>query len=116
MNSNSDMAERAILVIGSGLFVGVLGILIRYVGVMHLIAGYNPDRVTDKEGLANFIGKWTLIVAVLTVGVGVMGLWEPTADSEWYWLVFVIAVFGIAVRMIRGARRYESAPERNQTD
>lgn len=110
------MAERAILVIGSGLFVGILGILIRYAGMMHLIAGYDPDRVADKEGLAKFIGTWTLIVAVLTVGVGVMELWKPTADSEWYWLVFVIAVFAIAVRMIRSARRYEVSSERNQTD
>lgn len=110
------MAERAILVIGSGLFVGVLGILIRYVGTMHLIAGYNPDQVTDEEGLANFIGTHALIVAALTVGVGVLELRETTADSEWYWLVFVIAVVAIAVRMIRGARRYESTPERDRTN
>lgn len=108
------MVERAVLAIGSGLFVGVLGILIRYVGMMHLIAGYDPDRVTDEEGLANFIGTHALLVAALTVGVGLLELWEPTADSEWYWLVFLIAVFTIAVRMIRGARRYETTPERNQ--
>ena len=103
------MVERVILVIGGGIFVGILGILIRYAGMMHLIAGYDPDRVTDKEGLANFIGTWTLVVATLTVGVGVLELWEPTADSAWYWLVFVIAVLAITVRMIRGARRYESS-------
>lgn len=110
------MVDRAILVIGSGLFIGVLGILIRYGRMMHLIAGYDPDRVTDKEGLANFIGMHALIVAALTVGVGILELWEPTADSAWYWLVFVIAIVAIAVRMIRGARRYESTPEHNRTD
>jgi len=71
------MAERAFLVIGSGLFVGVLGILIRYAGMMHLIAGYDPDQVVDDEGLANFIGAQTLIVAVLTVCVGLLELWGP---------------------------------------
>jgi len=110
------MVERAILVIGSGLFVGVLGILIRYAGMMHLIAGYDPDRVTDEEGLANFIGVYTFLIAALTVCVGILELWEPTAGSAWYWLVFVIAVFAIAVRMIRGARRYESSSEHNQTN
>jgi len=103
------MVERAILVIGGGLFVGILGILIRYASMTHLIAGYDPDRVTNEEGLANFMGAWTLVVAVLTVGVGVLELREPTADSAWYWLVFVFAVFAIAFRMIRGARRYESS-------
>ncbi|WP_181686121.1 DUF3784 domain-containing protein [Halorhabdus salina] len=108
------MVANAILVIGSGLFIGVLGILIRYAGMMHLIAGHDPDQVTDEEGLANFIGIYTLIVAVLTVCVGILELWEPTADSAWYWLVFVIAVFAITVRMIRGAPGYESAWEHNQ--
>lgn len=110
------MVERAILVIGSGLFVGTLGILIRYAGMMHLIAGYNPDQVTDEEGLADFIGAYTLIVAVLTLSVGFLELWEPTADSSWYWVVFVIAVLTIAARMIRGARRYTAPSEHNETN
>lgn len=102
------MAERALIVIGSGLFVGVLGILIRYAGMMHLIAGYDPDRVDDDEGLANFIGAQTLIVAALTVCVGVLELWEPTGDSTWYWVVFVLAIVAIAARMVRGARHYQN--------
>lgn len=81
-----------------------------------LIAGYDPDRVTDEEGLANFVGAYTLVVAALTVGVGVLEFWEPTADSGWYWVAFVVAVVAIAVRMIRGARRYESPSGRAQTD
>lgn len=105
------MLEHAILVIRSGLFVGIFGNLIRFAAVLDLIAGYNPDHVTDKERLANFIGTWALIVAVLTVCVGIMELWEPTADAEWHWLVIVIAVVIIAARMIRGVRRYEGTPE-----
>lgn len=110
------MSERALLAIGSGLVIGVLGVLIRYAGMPQLIAGYDPDRVTDPEGLSNFIGRWTLVVAALTVGVGVLDGWEPTADAGWYWLVFVGAVIAIAIRMIQGARRYETAPERDRTD
>lgn len=68
------MTERALLVIAIELFVGILGILIRYAGMRHLIAGCDPDRVTDKEGLANFIGIYTLIVALLTVCVGLLEL------------------------------------------
>lgn len=103
------MAERVFLVIGSGLFVGVLGILIRYAGMMHLIAGYDPDQVVDDEGLANFIGAQTLIVAVLTVCVGLLEFWGPTADSMWYWVVFVLAIVAIAVRMVLGARHYQTS-------
>ncbi|MCD2200985.1 DUF3784 domain-containing protein [Halobacterium sp. KA-4] len=110
------MVERAILVIGSGIFVGILGMLIKYAGMMHLIAGYEPAQVADEEGLANFIGVNTLYVAVLTVCVGVLEFWKPTADSAWYWGLFGIAIVAIAVRMLRGARHYESPSEHNRTD
>lgn len=110
------MTEHALSAIGAGIFVGILGVLIKYVGVMDLIAGYDPERVADEEGLADFIGTNALYVAVLTVSVGILELRSSTVDSEWYWIVFLIAVGAIAVRMIRGARRYESTSERNKTD
>jgi hypothetical protein len=109
------MAERALLVIGRGLFVGVLGGLIRDAGMMYLIAGYDPDQIADDKGLANFIGAHTLIVAVLTVCIGVLELWELTGDSMWYWVGFVTAIVALAVRMVRGARQYHAPLEPNQT-
>ncbi len=105
------MVDRAIVLLGTGVFIGLLGVLIRYAGMGHLIAGYDPDRVDDAEGLSDFVGAWTLVVAVLTAGVGVLELWEPTADAGWYWLVFVVAVLAVAVWMVRGARRYDAAAD-----
>ncbi|SDX65608.1 DUF3784 domain-containing protein [Halopenitus persicus] len=107
------MTEPAVTVIAAGVFVGILGVLIKYVGVMGLIAGYDPERVTDEEELADFIGTNALYVAVLTVSVGVLELRSSTANGEWYWLVFVIAVVAVAFRMIRGARRFESTSGQN---
>ena len=110
------MTEHALSAIGAGIFVGLLGVLIKYVGVMDLIAGYDPEKVADEESLADFIGTNALYVAILTVCVGVLELRLSPANSEWYWFVFVIAVVALAVRMIRGARRYESASEGNNTN
>lgn len=107
------MVERAALLVAGGLLVGLLGVLIRYAGAMHLIAGYDPENVDDEEGLANFVGAHTLAVAALVVCVGLLELWEPTADATWYWIAFVLAVLAVAARMIRGARRYETSTERN---
>jgi hypothetical protein len=47
------MSEHAVNTIVAGVFVGILGVLIKYVGVMELIAGYDPETVTDEEGLAD---------------------------------------------------------------
>jgi hypothetical protein len=103
------MAERAILAVAGGLFVGVLGLLIKYAGATQLIAGYDPERVTDEAGLADYVGTRTLLVAVLTVAVGLLEVWEPTADANWYWLGYVVAVFAVGAQMIRGARRFEDS-------
>ncbi|MDB2284468.1 DUF3784 domain-containing protein [Halorubrum ezzemoulense] len=102
------MSEHAITTITAGVFVGILGVLIKYVGMMELIAGYDPETITDEEGLADFIGTNALYVAALTIGVGILEFRAATSDSGWYWIVFVIAVAAIAIRMIRGARRFES--------
>jgi len=107
------MTEHALITIGTGIFVGLLGGLIKYAGMVELIAGYDPETVVDEDGLASFVGANTLYVAVLTVGVGLLELHPATPNTEWYWLVFVIAVGAIAVRMIRGARRFESTSDRN---
>jgi hypothetical protein len=91
-----------------GVFIGILGVLIRFAGMMHPIASYEPEQVADEEGLATFIGSHTLYVALLTICVGMLELGEQTMHTEWYWLINVIAILTIAVRMIRGAREYES--------
>jgi|GEM_PF-488933 len=110
------MTGHALSAIGAGIFVGILGMLIKYVGLTDLVAGYDPEKVADEEELADFIGTNALYVAALTVCVGVLELRSSTADSEWYWIVFVIAVGAVAVRMIHGARRYESTAERNNAN
>jgi len=88
-------------------FVGALGILIKYVGMVQLIAGYDPDRVTDEEGLAEFIGTNALYVAALLLLVAVVEATAPNRADP-VWVVFVVGVGLLTIRMIRGARRYES--------
>lgn len=97
------------LLVGVGLFVGVLGVLIRFAGWTSLIAGYDPDRVEDDAGLARFVGTNALVVAALTVALGALEYTEPTGGANWYWFVYAVVVLGIGVRMVRGSRRYETA-------
>ena len=89
-------------------FVGALGIAIKYFGMVRLIAGYDSDRVTDEEGLADFVGTNTLYVAALLAFVAVVEYAEPLGDTDLVWIVFVVAVFGLTARMIVGSRRYEN--------
>ncbi len=77
------------------------GVII-YRGRVELIAGYDPGKVTDKEGLGRwvgsnliFIGIYSLIFAILShfIQTFVLGIWM---------LGFTI----IIVRLMSGERKY----------
>ncbi|MFT4890006.1 MAG: hypothetical protein ACI9YT_000918 [Halobacteriales archaeon] len=87
-----------------GLF-GLLGYLIREREMLHLIAGYDPSKVSDKAGLADFFGTHMYVLALLTLGtVGV----DATFGQDgllWggYWVAFAV----VFVRLLLGSRTYE---------
>ena len=96
--------DRLIVTLTSGLFVVVLGILIKYKGMSKLIAGYDPDEVADKQGLDNFIGTNAIFVGILTMVVGIVdytGFFEDIV-----WIAFVVILFVLIGRMVIGSRRY----------
>ena len=103
------VSESVVSLIAAAGFVGALGVLIKYFGMVWLIAGYDPDRVTDEEGLADFIGTNVLYVAALAFLIAVVEYTALADGSDAVWIVFVVGVGALAVRMIRGARRYEDS-------
>ena len=100
--------DPATSIVAAGVFVGLLGALIRYAGWTWLIAGYDPDRVTDEDGLADFIEFHALVIAGLTLVVGVLETVDPAGPERWFWLPYGVAVFALTARMIRGSRRFET--------
>lgn len=97
-----------VTIVAAGIFVGLLGALIRYAGWTWLIAGYDPDRVTDEDGLADFVGFHALVIAGLTLAVGVLEAVDPAGPERWFWLPYVVAVVALTARMIRGSQRFET--------
>jgi len=100
--------SAASLLVAAG-FVAVLGILIKYFGMVNLIAGYDPEKVTDKKELADFIGTNALYVAGLTVIVAAVLYTQPFEGYRGVWIVYLIGVGSLTIRMIRGARQFEAS-------
>lgn len=92
------------IVVASGLFVAAVGYLIRYRGMVGLVAGYDPDEVTDDEGLANLVGGVALAVGAATVLVGVLD-YRGVADGV-LWYGYGALVVGAAGLMVVGSNRY----------
>lgn len=95
---------RFLLVAVSGLFVASIGYLIKYRGMVRLVAGYDPDEVVNEAGLANFIGILTIVVGTATVLAGVLEYQDIGSGIIWYVFgVFIVVSVGV---MIIGSNRY----------
>jgi len=95
--------------LGTGAFVALFGVLIKYFGYVNLIAGYDPERVTDEDALADFVGTRILAVAALTFAVAGADHVASGDGTPWHWYAYVVLVVALAAWMVVGARRYEDS-------
>jgi len=101
---------EVITLVLAGAFIGLLGILIKYAGWVELIGGYDPDRVADEAGLADFVGTHVLYIALLTIVCGLGLLAVPETDPLVVWIVLAIGVTALVVRLVGGTGRYMREP------
>lgn len=88
--------------------IGTFGVLIREFEMVELIAGYDPEKVTDDEGLARFVGGYTLVIAGLAAVVAVLELVRPVDGQPLAYSLYAAASVALAGYMIYGAQRYTS--------
>lgn len=87
---------------------GVVGVLIREFETVELVAGYDPERVTDDEGLARFVGTAALFLAGLTALVGMLELVRPVDGQPVVYAVYAVLTVLLAGYTVYGARRCTS--------
>jgi hypothetical protein len=93
----------AFMLLGAA-FICYLGYRIRYRGDVVLIAGYDSERVTDDEGLADLVGGVVIALGLVHVAFGLGMLYFPLDLA--FWLAYLAAMFvGLGVVQVRG-RRY----------
>ncbi|ADJ14115.1 DUF3784 domain-containing protein [Halalkalicoccus jeotgali] len=96
-----SLALAVVLWVSGFALVG-LGLLVRE-GHPELISGYDPEAVRDPEGLAAFVGRWTVVLGIALVASGFV----PEARWEGTFVVgFVGLTLAVSVWLLVGARRY----------
>ena len=89
-----------------GLLCLVFGYLIGVNKKLNLIAGYNPDKVRDKAGLARFMGVMTAILGLIVILYPWVYGPESTTPPRWF-AYFPVPVVIIIVIMLIGNAKYE---------
>lgn len=96
--------QTLLTTVAAGAFIGILGLLIRYKGATSLIAGFDSEKISDEEGLSEFIGLNALYVAALTIIVGLIDY--SRFQNQVFWYIYTAAVLLLALRMVIGAKNY----------
>jgi len=102
------MILQSIVMLLIGALIAGIGYLIRVRGMMHLIAGYDENKVDDKAGLQRFFGNGILVLAsILIAGGMVVAVTSGTTSVATTALVTTWVVFVIATGLlVLGAQRY----------
>lgn len=92
-----------------GLILIVCAYLIGVKKKVTLIAGYNPEKIKDNDGLARFAGVMSAIFGLVTILYP--WIYGPERTTPLRWLVYFMITLGIPVIvMCIGVNRYERKP------
>lgn len=84
----------------------IFGFLIGVKGRTTLIAGYDPAKVKDEQGLSRFIGIFTFIIGLFTILFPWVYGFEKTKPLLWV-LYYCAPVIIIVLIMVIGTSRFE---------
>lgn len=98
----------SIIVAMLGLKFLLIGYLLKYQQMVEMLSGYDPAKVKDKLGLANFTGANAFLLGVSCLFTALLLLLLPQLLHV---LMggFILCVVGIVLRIIVGSRKYTTA-------
>ena len=89
---------------------GVCFLLAHLIGTrrqLHLLAGYNPDRVADPIGLARLAGRTLTAIGSATIALLVTLVVFPRASAV-VGVAYVLFIVAAAVYLTQRGKRYAS--------
>jgi hypothetical protein len=96
-----------IIFLCAGAFLIVLGLIVWVFKVVDIIAGYDPEKVTDKDGLARWVGRNLIIMGAVIIIIAIVGIIVPGIGLTVILPAYLIIVLGICIATVIGTRKYE---------
>lgn len=85
----------------------VLGYLVKFQGMVEMLAGYDPSKVTDRQGLAGWVGGNLFLLGLLSFVTAAIALLIPGISPARLVPIHVAALLALIARLALGTRRYE---------
>ncbi len=74
--------------------------------MVEMVAGYEPDKVKDKEGLGRWVGSNLILMGILVFFHALTGLFLPQMTSGYLVAGFFIIVIVLSLRTSFGCKKY----------
>lgn len=96
-----------VVTILEGLLFLLLGYFIRYKQMVEIIAGYDPKKVVDREGLAKWVGSNLILLGITAFFAFGAEFALSSAGVKIFMGYHLLIVLGICVRTALGCKKYE---------
>lgn len=90
-----------------GIFLMLIGLVVWKLKAVEIIAGYDSQKVINKDGLAKWVGGNLVLMGTLVILLGVIRMIVPNIKSSFIIPAYLVVVIGLSIVTIVGARRYE---------
>ena len=90
----------------AGLFIGLLGYLIKYQDKPELIAGFKEEKFDDVEGLKDFVGFYMFFFGFFTIVTGFLDYLLIFGGSG-LWTGYTVLLVFLLLRLVFGIREFE---------
>lgn len=103
------MKAFIVLPILNTIVFSLLGYLMKVHKMVDFLAGYDPNKVKDKEGLANWVGSNFIYIAVISLIMVLIGIFFPvyyTNLRRYYLFINIFIVIFFVIRIAIGAKKY----------
>lgn len=90
-----------------GLFLILIGLIIWKLKIVWFIAGYDSERISDKNGLARWVGKNLILMGILVILIGLMEIIFPNIKKNFIIPAYLIIVTCISIVTLAGTGRFD---------
>lgn len=114
----TDKLTELIVASATGIVMLILAIVIRVRGPRGLVHGVDWERVSDVQGLGQFVSMMVSVLAALIVahGIALYAFFQDDSKRNIATVVFVVCICLIVFALLIGKLRYQDKPAARKTD
>lgn len=95
-----------------GIFLILIGLMIWKLKIAWIITGYDPERVTDKDGMARWVGRNLVLMGILIILLEMTEIILPNIKISFIIPAYLIIMTGVSIVTIAGTGKYKSKSKR----